>query len=203
MIKSKIHEQQLDSKIYSTSVQVNLNQILIGLKKILRIIFKFHIKNKKILFLGLNGPVTHKINKKTIHFAIPSKISIKSLVFNKTQSFKNNLKYSLFKLEKKPDLIVILDKTESYSSLINESYMIKIPIIALTKFNNNLSEKKISIYNIFTPQGFLPHNSNNNKEFLYNCLKFLFRKPNNQIKHKKKFNSKKSKNWAKHEKKKI
>lgn len=182
LIKSRAYELY-DLRIQSTTTS-NINQILAYFKKVLRILFKFHIKNKKILFLGLNGLILKKINKKTIHTALPLKTKLQGIISNNKMKFKNNLRYSLLKLKKKPDLIVILDKVDDYFSLLNESYVAKIPTITFSK--TFAFKKNTSLYNnTSTTYEFLLHN----KKFFYNCLKFLLKKPKilkNKVKNEKK-----------------
>lgn len=178
LIKFRVYEQH-NAQVQSGITTIDLNQMLASLKKILRILFKFHTKNKKILFLGLDDLVLKKINRTTIHSALPSKIKLQGIISNKTQ-FKNNSKYSLLKLKKKPDLIVILDQIDSYYSLLAESYVAKIPTITFGK--SVASKTNSSLYNIPTNHEFLLRN----KLFFYNCLKFLFKKPKTPKNEKKK-----------------
>lgn len=182
LLKLRTYEQ-FDVRLKNISI-VNVNHTLTCFKKALKILFKFHRKNKKILFLGLNGFILKKINKETIHMAIPSKIKLQNVLSNKT-NIKDNSKYSLLKLKKKPKLIIILDKIDHYSSLLNESFMLKIPTITFGK--SFTLKKNALLYNIPTATEFLL----TNKNLFYNCLKFLFKKP------------KLFKKYVKHEKKKI
>jgi len=189
LLKLRTYEQYHDK--LKTIITRNVNQTLIDFKKALRILFKFHTKNKKILFLGLNGLILKKINKETIHTAIPSNIKLQNITSNKTK-LNNNFKYSLLKLKKKPKLIVILDRIDFYSSFIYESYMSKIPIVTLSK--SSTVRKNALLYNLEVTPEFLLQNKN----LFYNCLKFLFKKPKIRLN---KF--KILKKYTKYEKKKI
>lgn len=120
-------------------------------KNALTIIFGFHSKNKKILFLGtplkLNKPLK-KLFKNTNHSFIPEKIwlngvlsntkSVLKFLFKKyLKKNKNNLKF-LFKLTSKNNLIVILNESLSTNPL-KEFYKKKIPTISLNCSNTNLN----------------------------------------------------------------
>jgi len=164
LIKLRTYEQY-DKKIKNIA-NININQTLIHFKKSLRIIFKYHKKNKRILFLGLNGLILKKINKETNHSAISSKIKLQGLISNKL-NFKE--KDSLF-VKKKPNLIVIFNEIETYNSVIIESAQAKIPTITFGAHTNR--NKNAFLYNIHTNIKFLLHN----KKIFYNCLKFLFKK---------------------------
>lgn len=168
LLKSRIYEQY-DKTLKSVTTN-NVNQTLIHFKKALKILFKFHMKNKKILFVGLRGSILKRINKKTIHIAMPSRIKLQNTLFNKTK-FKNNSKYSLLKLKKNPKLIIILDEIDHYVSLINEINTAKIPIVTFGK--SYFFKKNSFLYNVPATPEFLVHNKN----LFCNCLKFLFKKP--------------------------
>lgn len=168
LLKLRAYEQY-DKKLKNTLTN-NVDQTLIHFKKVLKILFKFHTKNKKILFLGLNGLILKKINKETIHIAIPSRIKLQNTLFDKTK-FKNNVKYSLLKLKKNPKLVVILDKIDHNVSFINEIHAAKIPTIT---FGECFALKRNTLlYNVPATPEFLIRNKN----LFYNCLKFLFKKP--------------------------
>lgn len=169
LIKLRTYEQY-DKKIKNI-VNISVNQTLIHFKKALRIIFKFHKKNKKILFLGFNGLILKKINKETNHTAISSKIKLQGIISNDLK-FKNYEKYSLLKLKKKPNLIVIFDFIENHNSILKESSNAKIPTITFGSHMDRRN-KNTFLYSIPTNIEFLV----NNKFFFYNCLKFLFKKP--------------------------
>lgn len=168
LIKLRTYEQY-DEKIKNT-LNNNIYQTLINIKKALKIIFKYNTRNKKILFLGFAGPIVKKINKQTNHVAIPLNIKLQGLISNHFQ-LKNKIKYSLPKLRKKPKLIIIFDKIENYELILNESYKAKIPTITFeSTFNKKI--KNTNLYNILVNIDFLQQN----KLFFYNCLNFLFKK---------------------------
>lgn len=169
LIKLRTYEQY-DKKIKNIA-NTSINQTLIHFKKALRIIFKFHKKNKKILFLGFNGSILKKINKETNHTAIPSKIKLQGAISNQLKFNKNNEKYSLLKLKKKPNLIVIFSKVENHNFILSESSNARIPTITFGNYMDR-KNKNTFLYNIPINIGFLL----NNKNLFYNCLKFLFKK---------------------------
>lgn len=168
LLKLRIYDQY-NKHLKSISTN-DVNQTLVYFKKALKILFKFHTKNKKILFVGLKSSILKKINKETIHMAMPSRVKLQNTLFNKTK-FKNNSKFSLLKLKKNPKLVIIFDKIDHYVSFVNEVYNAKIPIIT---FGKSFSLKEnILLYNVPATPEFLVHNKN----LFCNCLKFLFKKP--------------------------
>lgn len=185
-IKSRIHEYY-GIKHNKNSFNTSFIQTLSEYKKALKIIVNFHKKNKKILFLGLkNLTFINKINKFTNHTAVHFNIKLQKEMslfssLNKLYVKKHSTnKYSLFEKKKTPDLLVIFETIENYDSVLNESYMLKIPTIT---FANNLNYKKnkFSVYNVFVNIDFLLNNYN----FFYSNLKVLFLKK--KIKTKTKF----------------
>lgn len=104
--------------------RLKIENIEYQLKKILQIIYKYHITNQKILFLGslLSFKENmHELLRGTIH------------VFEnlKTTSIINKLDQQNLKL--KIQLIVLLDNTE-ITNIINQSYKYKIPIVLIGNF---------------------------------------------------------------------
>ena len=103
-----------------------INDVEARLKKALKLIYIYHINNKKIIFIG--NPLN--INKKLIkllrttkHMFVPKSTWISGLITNK-KSIKKVLKL------KKIDLVVIIDKKNEIIAL-EESYSFKLPIITL------------------------------------------------------------------------
>ena len=168
LLKLRTYEQNLNQNTIQT---FQVYQTLIYLKKILKILFLFHKKNKKILFLGSNNSkFSRKINKKTEHFSITNNIKMRTTIFNELKPNKD-FKYSLLKLKKKPHLIVVLNNTDNYSILMNESFNLKIPIIILNQ--SSFSKENKLIYHDSANFEFLIENTT----FFLKCLKFLFKKP--------------------------
>jgi len=182
LIKARTYEHY-DKKIKDV-VNISIAQTLLNFKKTLRIIFKFHRKNKKILFLGLNGLILKKINKETNHIAIPSKVKLQGRILNKLKFNKKDL---LLKQKTSPSLIVIFNEIETYSYVLNESFKYKIPTITFGK-NNNRNSSNMFLYNISANTDFL---LNSKKNLFYNCLKFLFKKTTGLNRKKLKKNEKK------------
>lgn len=140
LLKHRTYEQPSVKNNNSTLVtDLSLNETIFNLKKALQIIFQYHTKNKRILFIGIPAKLESKINRTTNHVAIPQDLNIQGLISN--QSTKNvmsakqtnNQKTAKFKsllpkLSKKPDLVVIVahEKTEA---IHKECAVAKLPII--------------------------------------------------------------------------
>jgi len=144
LYKNKILKLKLiQTKIYKKNYNhfIKIEDISSRLKKALHIIYNYHINNKKIVFIGTPLNISYKFKKllnKTEHILIPESMWISGLFTN------NKISKILFQLEKKIDLIVLLD-FNSNKKAINEIYLTKIPLIFLNcdfkTLNNNLIYK--------------------------------------------------------------
>lgn len=155
--KNKILKLRLiQTKIYKKNYNnfIKIEDISSRLKKALQIIYHYHINSKRIVFIGTPINISHKFKqliKKTKHILIPESIWVSGLLTNQQTCFKHLTKNSkftnkkisktLFQLEKKIDLIVVLD-FNSNKEAITESYLTQIPLIFLNcnlikQLNNN------------------------------------------------------------------
>jgi ribosomal protein S2 len=149
LIKSRIYEQPIKKNMSENLPDVNLSNIMLNLKKALQVIFKYHINNKRILFLGVPKVIETTLNSQTSHTAVSNSFNIKRLQLSK--SIKNSVRFStriaatakasvLPKLKNKPDLIVLFDQSfldSKYEAIVKEAYTARIPVI---KFNDTLQE---------------------------------------------------------------
>jgi ribosomal protein S2 len=148
LIKTKTYTK----KQYYNNLQ--LEDIQYRLKKILYIIYKYHIYNKKILFIGAPIMLNFYINtviKTTQHIFIPSSIWVKGVLSNKKKLYlknwlnpeknsKNKISELLLQLQKNIDLILIFDEYNN-QSILNEGYISKIPVISLNSDLNIIFNK--------------------------------------------------------------
>lgn len=171
LLKTKVHKNQK-----------NFDYLLIKdletrLKKILHVIYKFHIANKKILFIGTPLEISDKLkqllkNKK--HNFLPESIWMNGIVTNPSSSFKhlvkqhaiNNDKVSkiLFRLKNQIDLIVVLNEKSNLTAL-KESSLKRIPTISLNTIYN-LSNFNLSTYKV-------PGDYNFDRKKIRNSIFFL------------------------------
>jgi len=140
LLKHKTYDQSSVKNNNTTFVtDLSLNETIFNLKKALQIIFQYHTKNKRILFIGVPTKLEAKINKTTNHVAIPQDLNIQGLLSNRSNknliSTKQvdkqkavKFKSLLPKLSKKPDLVVVVahDKVEA---IHKECAVAKLPII--------------------------------------------------------------------------
>ena len=155
ILKLKLIQTKIYKKNYNNFIKIE--DIYSRLKKALQIIHNYHTNNKRIVFIGTPINISYKFKKllkKTNHIIIPESIWISGLFTNQETCFKNlteNPKFTnnktsktLFQLEKKIDLIVILD-FNSNKEAIDEAYSTRIPLIFLNwdfkTSNNNLIYK--------------------------------------------------------------
>lgn len=178
----------LKTKVYQN--QINLNYGLLKdsetrLKKILHIIYRFHIANKKILFIGMpfffNAHLKDFLKGKK-HSFLPEGIWVDGVITNSKASFKHllrrnvihndNISKFLFKLKNKIDLIVILNE-ESNIKAIKESALKRVPMIALNS-NYHSTVTDLLTYKAAGNYVFTQKEIRNNLFFL--LLKSLFKK---------------------------
>lgn len=179
-----------------------------NLKNNLKLIFKYHCANEKILFIGFPEIKNNKFTslfEKTKHYYIPLNVWVDNIIINKSQvlyhlqnkNFKNRYnKKSLnifkntnkiFKIQKKPGLIVLYNQNFELNAT-KESLNSNIPII--TFLNSSYFSNKIN-YKI--PIGC------QNKNFVMFCYlllkslltfsKSFFYKPNKRFLNKKFYKS--------------
>jgi len=126
----------LKTKSYNQVIKVE--DILIRLKKAVKIIYRYHFGNKKILFIGSSLELVKKISgllKSTKHTIIPESSWVNGMLLNKpkkTVKIKSKPKSLKFPRQtqwrRKNELLVILDQVEN-RSILSESYSAKIPTI--------------------------------------------------------------------------
>ena len=170
----------LKTKVYQN--KKNFNYVLLKtmetrLKKAFHIIYKFHVANKKILFIGTPLELNYKIKqllKYKKHSFIPESIWINGIITNSKASFKHLLKQHtgnnnkpskfLFNLKNQVDLIVILNEKANLDAL-KESSLKQVPIISLDS-NYSLSNSNLTTYKVIGNYTFVKKNIRNNLFFL-------------------------------------
>jgi ribosomal protein S2 len=136
LIKTKVYKKKHNNFI-------KIENITNRLKKSLHVIYKYHVNNKKIVFIGTPININIKFKKmlqNTKHVLIPEALWMNGLITNQFSCFKylsknhklinNKISEILFKLKNKSDLIVILNTSENKSAL-EESYLARIPTISI------------------------------------------------------------------------
>lgn len=150
--KNRLLELLLLKFYFQNSVTTKINTtetIVARLKKILHIVYKYHILNKKILFINAstkNHFYIEKIIKHTKHITIPESVWINGLVTNKKSCLKyliknqiyskNTLNELLLTINEPFDLVLIINNIKN-KSLIKEILNSQIPVIYLNTFSNN------------------------------------------------------------------
>jgi ribosomal protein S2 len=170
----------LKTKIYKNQTNFNymlLKDIEARLKKALHVIFRFHVANKKILFIGtpikLNSQIKQLLKDKK-HSFIPELIWMNGIVTNSNPSFKHLLKRHaidsdqtskfLFNLKNQTDLIVVLNEKLNLTAL-EESSLKRVPTISLNS-NYGLSNIDLSTYKVGGDYNFNKKETRNNLFFL-------------------------------------
>jgi ribosomal protein S2 len=172
LIKSKILKKNHILK------NINIEDIEFRLKKILNVIFLYHISNKKILFIGNPVKINTKIKNilgKTKHVFIPKSTWVTGIITNQNSYLKSLFKQKtnefnliserILQLKKKSDLIVIMDQKLDKNA-VEESYKAQIPIIALNS-DLNIFDTKI---NYKLPGNFILSKNRLKNNFFYSIL---------------------------------
>lgn len=179
----------IESKIYKKNhfiENITLEDIEFRLKKILHLIYLYHISNKKILFIG--NPLNINKNIKTVlsktkHIFMPKftwingiitnqNIHLKSL-FKQKKNVLNKITEKIIQLKKKSDLIVIIDQ-EIDLKAIEESYKARTPVIALNSDLNLFNYKT----NYKVPGNFIISKNKLKNNFFYSILLSTLKKAN-------------------------
>ena len=154
----------LKSRIYKTSKTKQngieyLNQVKLHLKKILRIIYLYHISNKVILFVGF--PYSKNKNllqslKDSRHYFIPEDVWVNGFLINNNSLLKylnfNSIKSknmkSLLNIKIVPDLVVIF-KVPSNTSMVKEISKLDIPVACFSDDTNKINKLTYLLKNNF------------------------------------------------------
>ena len=149
LIKAKVYKKNSQKSDPKNLMANPIEQIEIFLKKVLRIIFLYHLNDKQIFFVGVPKIIEKKfLNslKKTNHLFLPRSLWINGILSNrvavyqylkfkqlkkiKKKQFKNKHFEPLFSIRRQPDILVVLDKKFEREA-IKEAYKLRIPMITL------------------------------------------------------------------------
>lgn len=183
LIKTKSYKKK-----YNTFIKIE--DITTRLKKSLHIIYKYHINNKKILFIGtpINiDPKFKKILQNTKHVLIPEMLWMNGILTNQFSCFKylskhqklvnNKISEILFKIKTKSDLIVILNTSENLN-VLEEGYLARIPVISIN-CDLNIKDFKSS----YKVSGNFQFKKKKIRDaFFYSILTTIFKKANKNFK---------------------
>ena len=135
---------KLQYKAKSSFFRTSLKQTELYLNKIANVVYKYHLTDKKILFIGFPEEFT-KILINTKHLVLPEYMWFNGMLSNRTLlsssgSKSNPNKHSrmsidihqlLLRLKKKFDLVVVCNLS-SEATAIKESYISRVPVITLS-----------------------------------------------------------------------
>lgn len=190
-----IELQILKSKVYRKNINPELKQnerreTQLYLKKIINIIYEFHVTDKRILFLNFPKEIEKKLNKdlkQNQHIFIPNESLLNGIISNQKVNFskstelqkfiKNNLKVKI-PMKKLIDLIVIFNPASTINS-DKTLYLSQIPTITINddlNFKLNLKQN----YKLIGDFKFVEKQMNNN--ILFSILKSVLK--NNKFKKK-------------------
>ena len=127
----------------STPMADIIENLELNFKNSLTLIYKYHIENKKILFLGLPDFKQTKlltVIKLSKHYFIPNTLWLNGLLINKRSVLNyiksKNLVYFL-NINTKPDLIVLFNP-KNPKNILSEAKKLNIPVVL---FGDILKEK--------------------------------------------------------------
>lgn len=163
ILRLNLLKLKLYKKKQYLNFNINLKKIELNLKKILHLIYEYHIKNKKILFLEFPKSFKHVLTN-TKHLMIPDNSFYTNILNNRTINSNNpniisknkiislNIIKILSKLNKKINLIVLYNSfnISKYNIILQKSYRLKIPVICcFNALNIKVSYKIATTYNFF------------------------------------------------------
>ncbi len=157
------------------------NKIMYNFKKVLHVIYKTHILNKRILFINVPLSLIKRLaalKLKISHFFVPEMFWLKGLLTNpaschytllRKKTIDKKTKF-LLKFNKKYSLIVFFKNNLKNTAAFKESLSKNIPIITINSFN---TPSKFSNIHYVVNTDFENKKTNNN--FIYTFLKTILR----------------------------
>jgi hypothetical protein len=174
LLKSKTEESYSKKKFLNVLIESRCQEILSSFKKSLRILFTYHVKKKFILFIGLPKLLAMEINYYTPHAAFSKYVNLSGGLLH-ISKYKGIIlvvkkRLQIKKLKKKPDLIVLFDHVNA-NHIVEESYLIKIPLICVnTKYDKKFFSPRNPYAVSLTQNAFQPF-----YDFFWVGLSFLFK----------------------------
>jgi ribosomal protein S2 len=159
LLKSRVYEYPIKKTNFNDLININLDYVLVGVKKALQVIFQYNQTNKRILFIGLPSKLELKINSLTRHIAVSNSFNIQGIISNNNLNLLSDIKSPTQtsvkrsstplspKLTNKPDLIILVDYEKSHSAL-SEAWVAKIPVVTFVVnnyFRNQLTSSSYSV----------------------------------------------------------
>lgn len=190
LIKLRIIKARIYKKPHYLK-NIVLEDIETRLKKALHIIFRYHMNDKRILFVGNPLNINKKIKKllkKTYHTFIPKHAWVNGIVTNRKLTVKpvekNNslirpLAKKLLQLKRKNDLVVIMDSKFEHNAL-KESHAVRLPVISLNCDLSPSNSNAVSSYKI--PGDFILQQQEIENSFFYSVLSTVLLKSTRRIK---------------------
>jgi len=184
LLKSRVYEYPLKKTNFNDLKNTNLDQILVGVKRALQVIFQYNQVNKRILFIGLPSKLEFKINSLTRHTAVSNSFDIQGIISNNKpnlllnlknssqKSIKQNLPVLTSKSLKIPDLVILFDHDKS-RTVLSEAWVAKIPVIT---FVDSTNFRDLTIQNSYFVNGnFKSILTAFDKNIFFIGLNFLFK----------------------------
>ena len=184
LLKSRVYEYPIKKTNFNDLKNINLDQILVGIRRALQVIFQYNQANKRILFVGLPSKLESKINSETRHIAVPNSFDIQGIISNNKLNLLLNFKNSQQKLVKQnssaltskllksPDLLIVFDHDKSHV-ILSEAWVAKIPVITFAEHTNS---KDLTIQNFYFVNGnFKSILTAFDKNIFFIGLNFLFK----------------------------
>jgi hypothetical protein len=132
LAKYEVYKKKGLTSVISDTI---LDRLEIGFKKVLFIIYQYHVYNKRILFIGMPQSTDKKfldVLFKSKHTFVPRFVWKRGLLGNKDSLSKKSLNFSYFKdflsMKENPHLIVLFNE-EKLSNIVPECQKLYIPVI--------------------------------------------------------------------------
>jgi len=130
LIKLHILKYQIYKNYNKYFSNTNIENLTIEIKQALKIIYLYHVKNKKILFIGF--PYNKILHNQLNHFFISKNFYLKKMLTGYSTSIFNT-KY----LYKKPDLIVINYTSNNDLNILKTLKKTDVPLVLFGNLNNS------------------------------------------------------------------
>jgi hypothetical protein len=153
----------------------SLIRLAIKIKSALRIIHKFHVNKKRIVFVGNPLNINKRLSRmfrKTKHVFIPRLAWTAGHMTNRFSSnkYENTKSFSIYKLKKKGSLVVVIDQLVDLTAL-NEFHSLSVPIISFNSKTKMFDETSA----IKVPAKVLPIKSDLSNLLFYSLLFKIFK----------------------------
>ena len=150
LIKLYLLKYQIHKKVTNFNIFAQIDSLEINVRHVFKLILLYHLKNKKILFIGFPHTLSNSVLKNSIHSFVPkmfwSEYLNKKNKVRSRQLRQTKNRQSLNSIIKTYDLIVFFNVNTEQSNIVTNFQSLKIPLVFL---GNTISTTLMpGIYNL-------------------------------------------------------